>query len=104
MRTIMTTTQGTLFIISAPSGGGKTTLVYEVIKRLAATIPLCKVITYTTRAPRPNEHNGDDYYFVTNEEFLAKKEHNFFIETTLYDTNWYGSPRSVLDGLTQGTS
>ena len=69
--------KGTLFIISAPSGAGKTSLV----KALLENDPQLQVsISYTTRNPRPKEINGIDYHFVTLLEFQAMLEQNAFLE------------------------
>ena len=95
---------GKLFIISAPSGAGKTTLAAAVRKQLNDTIPLLKVVTYTTRQPRQGEKDGVDYHFVTEEAFLKLKRDNNFLETNCYNHTWYGSPRSVLDACAQGES
>jgi len=95
---------GKLFIISAPSGGGKTTITQEVIARLAGKYNIQRAINYTSRAPRDNEVNGIDYYFITQEEFLEKKAAGFFLETTRYDNNYYGSPISLIRDLAHGIS
>ncbi len=98
------TNRGVLFVLSAPTGGGKTTVAREAIKKLAPKYPIDKVTTYTTRPPRNHELNGVDYHFVTEEDFLCKQDQGFFIETTFYDGFLYGSPRSILHELDQGRS
>ncbi len=100
----MNKTIGRLFILSAPTGAGKTTVAQAVLATLGAQVPLSKVITYTTRFPRPQEVNGKDYHFITVDDFLAKKDHGFFLETTIYDGHWYGSPKSILSELNTGKS
>jgi guanylate kinase len=95
---------GKLFVISAPSGAGKTTLINELVHRLGDTYKISKVITYTTRPPRTHETNGKDYYFLTSNDFAKKKEEGFFIETSVYDNYWYGSPASILRQLPTGKS
>jgi len=99
---------GKLFVISAPSGGGKTTISEKVIAKISQQqqqqYDIQKVITYTSRAPRGNEINGVDYHFVTPEEFLSKKSQDFFLETTHYDTCYYGSPASIIKDLDLGKS
>lgn len=96
--------QGKIFVISAPSGGGKTTIAKEIIKKKGSALQLSKVITYTTRPQRPNEQDGVDYFFVSPKDFLLKKNQNFFLETTMYDNHWYGSPRSILTEVNEGKS
>lgn len=100
----MPVSQGVLFVISAPTGGGKTTVTKRVIDELKNVIPIKKVITYTTRPSRPGEIDGVDYHFVTEADFLEKKNHNFFLEDTFYDGNWYGSAWTSIDKLKNGTS
>lgn len=95
---------GKLFIISAPSGAGKTTLVEAVLGRLGWCYPLKKVITYTCKEPRPNEKQGEDYHFICKKEFKAKMEQGFFIEWSEAYGCYYGSPRSIIDGVEHGFS
>ena len=90
---------GTLFIVAAPTGAGKTTLVNLLTQR---NPDIKKVITYTTRAPRKGEVHGIDYHFVTNKEFLDLKNANFFLETTVYDQCWYGSPSDIVVDVKNG--
>ncbi len=82
--------KGLLFIVSGPSGSGKTTLV----NRLLAEYPVVrKSVSYTTRAPRPQEVHGHDYFFVTKEQFCEKKAGGHFLETiTLFGAE-YGTCR-----------
>ncbi len=69
--------RGTLVVVSAPSGAGKTTLCHEV----RSLVPdLYYSVSYTTRAPRPGEVNGVDFHFVTQPEFLALRERDEFAE------------------------
>ena len=89
--------KGMMFILSSPSGAGKTTLT----KKLAANNSNFKIsISYTTRKPRPNEVNGKDYNFVSNDEFnLLIKKKSFFEYANIFD-NCYGTPKQpVLDLL-----
>ena len=91
--------KGMMYILSSPSGAGKTTLT----KKLAANNKNFKIsISYTTRKPRPNEVNGKDYNFVNNEEFkLLIKNNSFFEYANIFD-NCYGTPkRPVLDLLSK---
>lgn len=86
--------KGTLFIISAPSGAGKTSLV----KTLLENDPQIQVsISYTTRDPRPKEMNGIDYHFVTIPEFQAMLEQNTFLEYAKVFDNYYGTSQIWLE-------
>ncbi|MFH0898634.1 MAG: guanylate kinase [bacterium] len=95
---------GKIFVISSPSGCGKTTIVKKVIKKIGNIYDLHVVVTYTTRPPRTNEISGRDYHFLSPEDFENKKNTGFFLETTQYNGEWYGSPASVLEQTKQGKS
>ena len=92
--------KGMMFVLSSPSGAGKTTLT----KKLADNNSQFTIsISHTTRKPRSNEINGKDYYFVGKEEFnsLVKKK-SFFEYANIFD-NCYGSlKKPVLELLSQG--
>lgn len=95
---------GVLFLVSAPSGAGKTSLVNALVARLGPEYSIARQISYTSKVPRPGERNGVDYHFITAQEFEAKIEEGFFIEySTVYGT-YYGSPRSSLIDVAQGAS
>lgn len=96
--------KGHLFIVSGLTGGGKTTITQAALKNLSEKLPIFKVVTYTTRPPRPNEREGVDYGFVSESEFQSMKLHGDFLETTLYDGYWYGSPKAILSGCAAGKS
>ena len=88
--------QGRLFIVSAPSGAGKTTLV----ERLVEEIPqLCMSRSYTSRARRPGESDGVDYNFVTRERFEAMIAANDFLEWADVFGNLYGTCASDTERL-----
>ena len=95
---------GKLFVIAAPSGAGKTTLVEAVIGTLAPTCSLSRVITYTTKTPRMGEQNGKDYHFLSVSEFEKRIEESFFLEWSLAYGHYYGSPASLRQFLEQGAS
>ena len=76
-----------MILLVGASASGKT----EVAKLLHAKYGIRKVITHTTRTIREGEVNGVDYHFVDKTTFLALKETNFFVETTLYNGNFYGT-------------
>jgi len=87
---------GLIFIISAPSGTGKTTLVKEVIKQMPG---LQFSVSFTTRLPRPNEKEGEDYHFVSHSVFQKMVEGNEFLEWAEVLKNRYGTPRPDLKKL-----
>ena len=81
-----------LFLVSAPSGAGKSSLIDAVLaKANQSHLPLELSISYTTRSPRKGESNGNQYFFISQEEFLDKKNSNFFLEHAEVHGNWYGT-------------
>jgi guanylate kinase len=82
---------GNLFIISAPSGAGKTSLVSGLLK-LNKQIDLS--VSFTTRDPRPGETDGVDYHFVTREQFMHMAQHGDFLESAEVYGNLYGTSQS----------
>jgi guanylate kinase len=90
-----------LIIISAPSGGGKTTLCEALLKENPNTV--VRAITCTTRAPRPGEKDGVDYYFLDAADFLKRVQAGNFLEHATVHGNSYGTLKSeVLNKLRQG--
>ncbi len=85
--------QGILYVISAPSGAGKTSLCKE-LKRLCPE--LCQSISYTTRAVRPGEQNGVDYHFVTAATFAQMVRDGEFAEWAEVHGNRYGTAKETL--------
>lgn len=83
-----------LLVISAPSGTGKTTILRPVLNRLEN---LAFSISHTTRAPRAGEKDGQDYHFVTVEEFTKIKEANGFLEWAEVHENFYGTSRQSVE-------
>ena len=82
-----------LFIIAAPSGCGKTSLVEALIKK---TKNLCVSVSHTTRLPRPDEVNGINYYFVSINEFEEMIKNNAFVEHAKVFDNHYGSSTKLI--------
>jgi guanylate kinase len=87
---------GTLIIVSAPSGAGKTTLVGELLKNDAQVRPS---ISYTSRAPREGEQDGLHYHFVSEAEFQAMVARDEFLEWAQVHGRYYGTSRKMVDGL-----
>lgn len=96
--------RGKLFIVSAPSGAGKTTLVNALLKNWSAACPLARVVTYTTKNPRKNETPGKDYHFVSRDKFQELIAMDFFLEWNSFCDNYYGTPRHILTECDQGNS
>jgi len=93
-------TVGTLFIVSAPSGAGKTTLVRKLMERDAG---IRHSVSYTTRPPRPAERDGHDYHFIDIPAFLAMRERGDFLEWAEVHGNFYGTSKSwLLDEMRAG--
>jgi guanylate kinase len=88
------TEQPLVFIISAPSGSGKSTLTRELL-RLSPNLRFS--ISYTTRAPRGEEREGQDYFFVTRPEFERRLAKGEFLEHADVFGNYYGTHRDELD-------
>lgn len=83
-----------VFIVSAPSGSGKSTLVSRVLRE---DRKLVFSTSYTTRAPRGQEKNGEAYHFITREEFEARIAKDEFLEWAKVFENYYGTHRGYLD-------
>ena len=89
-----------LFIIAAPSGCGKTSLVKALIEKVDN---LCVSVSHTTRAQRPGEEHGKNYFLVSKEDFNEISNSNGFIESAQVFDNYYGSAKqTVKDLLKQG--
>ena len=83
-----------LFVLAAPSGAGKTTLVHALVKR---NPDLRFSISYTTRKRRVNEKDGRDYFFVEPDEFLRLQKDDELLESALVFDNYYGTSRSQVE-------
>jgi len=82
-----------IIVISGPSGAGKTTLLKRVFLKKTIQSSFVKSISCTTRAKRPGEREGKDYYFLSRQEFVRKKNNNFFLEYQKVLDDYYGTPR-----------
>ena len=90
---------GLMIVLSSPSGAGKTTLVSMLSKMDNYEIS----ISHTTRQPRPNEINNEDYYFVNEDEFKRLINNQEFLEYAKVFSNFYGTTRTpVIDRLNKG--
>ena len=86
--------RGELFVISAPAGAGKTTLA----KKLVETFSSVEIVpSLTTRAPRRGEIEGIDYYFVSKEEFDARRERGEFLEEVFIHGAWYATSKVLIE-------
>ncbi len=87
---------GLMFVVSGPSGAGKN----SVIDRVMASLPnLVYSVSYTSRAPRQGERDGEDYVFVSEHEFVQRIEANDFLEHVLYLDDHYGTSKSQILGF-----
>ncbi len=84
---------GKLFVISAPSGAGKTTLIREVLKKFKN---LSYSVSHTTRRPRGNEQDGIDYFFINKEEFEQKIGQGIWLEWAKVHDNYYGTSKEFV--------
>ena len=92
--------RGLLLVMSSPSGAGKTTL---SLKLLAADKNITLSISVTTRAPRPGETDGKDYYFISKERFAQMRDRKELLEWAEVFGNYYGTPRKpVEEALAKG--
>ncbi|MGL4486084.1 MAG: guanylate kinase [Yersinia sp. (in: enterobacteria)] len=88
--------QGTLYIVSAPSGAGKSSLIQALLK----TQPLYDTqvsISHTTRAKRPSENHGEHYFFISKEKFCQMIDEDAFLEYANVFENYYGTSRLAIE-------
>ncbi len=93
-------TQGNLYLISAPSGAGKTSLVNALLDAVAADgtdSKLCVSVSHTTRPMRPGEKNGENYHFVTQDVFSAMQKRGDFLEHAEVFGNFYGTSKAWVE-------
>ncbi len=89
--------KGILFIISSPSGGGKGTLIKEVLQTVAN---IGYSVSFTTRGMRDGEENGRQYYFISREEFELRIIQNEFLEYAEVHGNYYGTSKKQVEEMT----
>jgi guanylate kinase len=92
--------KGSLYIISAPSGAGKSSLIRRILRERENTL---FSVSYTTRPPRGREVNGKDYFFVSEDKFLKMIEENLFFEYAKVHNYYYGTEKTfILNNLQKG--
>lgn len=92
--------RGILYIISAPSGAGKTTLCKQIV---ASVSGLWHSVSFTTRKPRPGEEHGREYFFIEEKVFHDMVARNEFLEYAHVYSNWYGTPwKPLMDKMERG--
>jgi len=85
--------KGGIFILSSPSGAGKTTLVKKISKNRNFSVS----VSHTTRLPRPNEKNGKDYFFISKNNFKKLIKKGEFLEHAKVFDNYYGSSKKLVN-------
>lgn len=96
--------QGALFIVSGPSGVGKTTAVTKFLQQYDKDYKVSRMVTYTTKTPRSTEVDGVDYHFISQSEFERKILDGFFLEWSGEYGACYGTPAHVLRDIATGES
>jgi guanylate kinase len=91
--------RGGLFVLSGPSGVGKDMVLRELLASPNTLPKLSRVVTATTRPPRPGEVDGVDYHFLTRQEFLHLSRKGGFLETVEYAEELYGTPIEGIERL-----
>jgi guanylate kinase len=94
----MSTNSGNVFIITAPSGAGKSSLVKALLKHDPFIL---LSISCTTRAPRPGEEEGQDYRYVSIDAFSEMRKNQMLLEWAEVHGNFYGTPRDFIDEATE---
>lgn len=85
--------RGNLFVVSGFSGSGKGTVMKELCKNPQYALS----ISCTSRAPRPGEENGREYYFISHEEFVKRQAEGYFLESAIYVDKGYGTPLGFVE-------
>lgn len=102
--TVSSVKSGKIIVLAASSGAGKTTIIHALTDYFKNKYPIFRVITYTTRSPRPGEVDGFDYHFLSQSDFETKIKEGFFIEWSCAYGAYYGSPCSIIDQAEYGIS
>ena len=90
--------KGELYIISAPSGAGKSSLIHEVLRRSSSSDSSIELsISATTRPPRPNDIDGQDYFFMTKDKFEELEKKEAFLESANVHGNKYGTLKDYVN-------
>lgn len=92
---------GSLFIVAAPSGAGKSSLVNALLARVQG---IRLSISCTTRAPRPGEQHGREYFFLDESEFVQRQQAGEFLEWAQVHGNYYGTARAMVEEQTRAGS
>ncbi|HSR89307.1 MAG TPA: hypothetical protein VLK22_02805 [Candidatus Udaeobacter sp.] len=92
----MSDNQGLFVIISSPTGGGKDTVIEHLVKIFPNST---RLITTTSRSPRPTDQQGVTYNFISKEDFEAKIKQDYFLEYNNFAGNYYGTPKNYLSNL-----
>ena len=88
--------RGTLVVVSAPSGAGKSSLVERALSQIAR---LRYSVSYTTRLPRGAERHGEDYFFVSEATFLEMRERGEFLESAVVHGHYYGTHSGTIERM-----
>ena len=88
--------KGRLIIISSPSGGGKGTIIKQILEKRP---DLCYSVSATTRAPREGEINGVSYHFISRDKFVEMIENKEFLEHAMYVDELYGTPKKYIEDI-----
>jgi len=95
---------GKLFILTAPSGCGKTTIACKLFDALQPQYNIARIVTYTSRKPRSTDKPGVDYHFISKDEFETKIQQKFFCEWSKAYGDYYGTPGNLIRQVEQGFS
>ena len=95
---------GKIFVVSAHSGAGKSSLVEALLKNLKGLYSIGRVVTYTTRVQRLGDLCDGGYHFISEAEFARKAQEGFFLEWSGAYGNYYGSPAQILEEVAGGYS